>query len=483
MHKADRADSIGPVAAPPGAPEGPRRAGPFGFNQKAVAMLPRRLAWAARVFLAIGGALLCVLPAQAQIGPILPAPGPVNRSMGGTAVAAPIDGLGALYWNPATITRVPNSMDFGLEIFFPHSSLFSSVPASAFAPGIPPIPLADETRSHPGIFPLPSVSLVYHAEEWPLTFGLAAFPVAGFGVNYAASFTNPLLTPQPPNGIGLGALYSQFSLLQIVPAVAWKISDSFSVAAGPIIDLAALDADPLFIVSPNANGDYPPGTHSRISWGAGFQVGAYYRFDNGFRVGASFKSPQWLESFKWQTVDATGHPRAASFHFDAPMIPSIGVAYHVDKWLIGSDLRYVDFHNAAGFAPSGFEPTGAARGLGWKSVFALTFGVQYLVTECLSVRAGYTYNGNPIEDSVTSFNVASTTNIEHTVSIGASYRLTDLLTLSLAYAHAFENSNTGPLITPLGAVPGSLVRNRASVDTILFGARVRFGPHVNCPEQ
>jgi long-chain fatty acid transport protein len=441
----------------------------------------RRPSWVAKALLAIGVAALSVLPARAQIGPILPAPGPVNRSMGGTAVAAPIDGLGALYWNPATITHVPNTMDFGLEIFFPHSSLASSVPANAFGPGLPPVPLAGEAISRPGIFPLPSVSLVYHAEDWPLTFGLGAFPVAGFGANYPGSLLNPIVSPQRPNGLGLGPIYSQFSTLQIAPAVAWKINDHLSVAAGPTIDLSSLDADPLFVVSPNPDGSYPPGTHSRIAWGAGFQMGVYYRFDNGFRVGASFKSPQWLETFQWQTVDNLGRPRLASWHFDLPMIPSVGVAYHVDRWLIGSDLRYVDFGNAAGLSQSGFDPSGAVRGLGWKSCFGLTFGVQYLLTDSLSLRAGYTYNGSPIEDQFTSFNVASTTIIEHTVSLGASYKLTDLLTLSLAYAHGFENSNTGPLVTPLGAIPGSMVRNKASVDTIIFGARVRFGPHVNTP--
>ena len=40
------------------------------------------------------------------------------------------------------------------------------------------------------------------------------------------------------------------------------------------MNLATLRADPLFVVSPNANGAFPPGTHTRTTWGGGFQIGA-----------------------------------------------------------------------------------------------------------------------------------------------------------------------------------------------------------------
>ena len=40
---------------------------------------------------------------HAQFGVAISGVGPINRSMGGAAVAAPLDSAGALYWNPATI--------------------------------------------------------------------------------------------------------------------------------------------------------------------------------------------------------------------------------------------------------------------------------------------------------------------------------------------------------------------------------------------
>jgi long-chain fatty acid transport protein len=420
---------------------------------------------------------LSVPPARAQIGPLITGAGPVNRSMAGAAVAAPLDAAGALYWNPATTTALPSSsLDFGLELLYPQTSLASSLPANSLGRGIPPIPLAGSSRGDDGIFPLPSIGLIYKPDESPFTLGLGLFPVAGFGVNYSASATNPILTPQPPSGLGLGSVFSELAVFQLAPTVAVKLSDRLSVGVGPTVDLATLRADPLFIAAPDSNGMYPPGTHSRITWGAGVQGGIYYVLDGGWQVGASVKSPQWFEDFHFQSADQLGRPRNIPFHVDLPMIASIGVGYAgFDRWLLAADFRYIDFASADGFRQSGFTSTGAVQGLGFRSVFALSLGAQYHLTDSVSLRLGYSYNQDPIENRQSSFNVASPTILEHTVYLGTSFRITNDFTLSLAYAHGFESSIAGPLETPFGGVPGSSVKNTTAVDTFLIGATVRFG--------
>src|ERR1019366_6663264 len=143
------------------------------------------------------------------------------------------------------------------------------------------------------------------------------------------------------------------------------------IGGGPTLTMANLRADPPFLAVPNANGAYPPGAHSRTTWGGGFQLGAFYKADNGWNFGASFKSPQWLDAFHFQTVDQFGLPRESAFRFDIPMIASVGVGYTgFDRWTLALDLRYVDFNNTEGFKQSGFAPTGMVQGLGWRSVFA-----------------------------------------------------------------------------------------------------------------
>jgi long-chain fatty acid transport protein len=418
--------------------------------------------------------------ARAQ-GLVLTGVGPVNRSMGGASTAAPLDATGALYWNPATLSGLERSeLDFGLELIYPRSTLSSEVPSGAFGPHVPPVPLAGSTRGNAGAFPLPTGGFLYRPEDSPWSFGLGAFTVGGFGANYPASRTNPIVTPQPPNGVGLGSLYSQLLVVQVAPAVAYQLTDHLSVGVSPTVDLVSLDLDPALFAPPDdVNGDhfptYPAGTHSRVHWGAGFQVGAYYTTDAGWRFGAAVKSPQWFETFHYNSQDELGFPRRLVLRADYPLIASVGASYAgFERLLLAVDVRYVDYRDTKGFGPAGFDAAGAATGLGWDSVVAVAAGAQYQLTDDLAVRAGYTFNPNPIPDGVSVFNVVSAPIYEHVLYLGASYRLTPCCALSVAYFHAFENSITGPLITPLGTVRGSSVTTEAVTESFLAGVTVRF---------
>jgi long-chain fatty acid transport protein len=400
--------------------------------------------------------------------------------MGGASVAAPLDASGALYWNPATISGLPQSeLEFGVELLYPQTTLSSSVPAGALGPLGPPISLASSDRGDDGAFLLPSVGLVYRPGDSDVTYGLGIYGAGGFAVNYPASLTNPILTPQPPKGIGLGNLSAEFDIIQIAPTVSYQVTDHLSAGFAPTVDLARFLADPGFVFPPNPIGgglaNYPAATHTRWIWGLGFQAGAYYTTDSNWNFGASVKSPQWFEPVRFNSQTQTGAPRSLKFHVDYPLFAAVGTSYTgFERWVFAADFRYVDYNDTPEFSHTGFDPTGAVRGLGWRSVFSLALGAQYQWTDCLALRLGYTYNMNPIPDSNSTFNVASPTIIQHSISVGSTYKVTDCFLVSLAYVHDFENSISGPFITPLGTVPGSTIKSQTSTDAILIGATVKF---------
>jgi long-chain fatty acid transport protein len=428
--------------------------------------------------LALLVASLGARPAAAQ-GLVLTSVGPVNRSMGGASTAAPLDATGALYWNPATLAGLPRSeIDFGLEILYTTSVVSSAVAPGAFGPGLPAEPLAGATRGDAGAFPLPSFGLAYRPEESPLTYGLGVYAVGGFGSNYPASLTNPILTAQPPRGFGLGAISSELLILQVAPAVCYQVTDHLSVAISPTLDLATLTLDPAPFAAPDiVNGfpNFPSATHSRIHWGAGFEAGAYYALDQDWHLGTSIRSPQWFETFRYHTTTPAGLPRTIKLRFDYPLIVSAGASYAgLERWLFALDVRWVDYADTKGFGPAGFDATGAGTGLGWDSVVAVAAGAQYQLTDCASVRLGYTFNPNPIPDRNSVFNVASAPLYEHVLYLGASYKVSEALALSASYFHAFQNSITGPFVTPAGAVPGTSVTSRVSTDALTAGVTVRF---------
>jgi long-chain fatty acid transport protein len=432
--------------------------------------------------LALAVLLAGEMPAWAQHGIILSGGGPIGRSMGGVGTATALDSLGGLFWNPAALSALPrNEMTFGAEFLIPHANLSSSVEANNFGPGVPPVPLAGSTNSQSGSMVLPNVGWSHHLEDSDLTLGLGLLSAAGLSANYPASLTNPVLTPPPPVGLGVGRAFAELQVFQIVPTIAWQVTDRLAVGFSPIVDIASLRADPLLLVAPNdANGNgfatFPDGTHSHLQWGAGFQVGVYYSLTDDWHLGASFKSPQWFETFRFNSADELGRPLSERVRFDLPLITSVGVSYTgLERWVLAADVRYIDYHNTKGFDTSGFAADGAVRGLGWDSQVVVAVGAQYALTDRVALRIGYSYNNNPETSDVAFFNIAAPTIVQHTLYAGASWSLTETLVLALAYVHAFEGEVDGPFILPVaGAIPGTNVQSRTSADAFVMGLTVKY---------
>ncbi|HRA89311.1 MAG TPA: outer membrane protein transport protein [Planctomycetaceae bacterium] len=429
-----------------------------------------------RIVVLVAGLLLSASSGSvvlAQYGPFLSGVGPINRSMGGASTAAPLSANGAMYWNPASLAGLQGSqLDVGAELLVPQTQLSSTYAPGTFGPGVPPVPLSGTSTNSEDVFALPSISLSFRPEESNFTYGLGIFASAGFGTNYAASSLagNPVLSPQPT---GFGSIYSQYQVLQIVPAAVWHVDDCWSVSIGPTIDIGRLQIDPGVMLSSNVTG-YPSATHTTAAWGVGFQAGVFYQ-ETDWNFGASYKSPQWFQPYQIDSTDATGGPRSATFNLDLPSITSVGAAYKgVDRWLFATDVRYFDFQNTDGYGTSGYSSTGALNGLGYQGIFAVAAGTQYQATEALALRMGYSWNENPVPNSQTGPNVASPLIIQHQLSAGASYQLTKSLVLSAAWTHGFKNSISGPVVLPTGPLAGTSLTSSAYVDSFVFGATVLF---------
>lgn len=113
-------------------------------------------------------------------------------------------------------------------------------------------------------------------------------------------------------------------------------------------------------------------------------------------------------------------------------------------------------------------------------MFAVARGAKYRPADRLSLRAGYSYGRNPSPDEWASVNVASPTTLEHVLTCGLSWAVTDDFALSAAYLHGFDRTVSGPLRLPLGAVPGTRVGSTTGFDAISLGASFKFGPAPRC---
>ena len=402
-------------------------------------------------------------------GLILQGVGTVNRAMAGVGTAAPVDAAGAVFRNPATLSAFDRSeITVGAELLLQTETLSSTFPAAG----------SGSTTGEPGATLIPAVGWVNRNPDSPVTFGLGMYGVAGFKSNYPSSLTNPVLTPQPT---GLGRVYAELQVFEIAPAVSLQLTDEISVGVSPILALGTLDASPLFLASPDdANGDtsytYRQGLGGRSHYGGGVQIGVYYDPHANWAFGASLKSPTWFEDFRFYTQDEVGAPRLDKLAVDLPMIASVGCAYKgIDRVLWALDARYVDYKNTDGFRAAGYDATGAATGLGWDNILSVSTAVQVAATDRLTLRAGYSYQENPISEKNTFFNIASPLILQHIVSVGASIVVSQHASLNIAYLHAFEAENTGPWVLPgYGAIPGSSATSQISADAISAGFTVRY---------
>src|SRR5271165_2915472 len=128
------------------------------------AMSKRPVLWG-RILLTAAAALVLARGVNAQ-GIELDGVGPINRAMGGAATAAPIDSMGAILWNPASISGLPCSeLAIGLELLLPSERLSSSIAPGALGGGFPPIALGGSTGGEPGVSPIPSMAWVYKCDD------------------------------------------------------------------------------------------------------------------------------------------------------------------------------------------------------------------------------------------------------------------------------------------------------------------------------
>jgi long-chain fatty acid transport protein len=430
----------------------------------------RRSSWVAAWCLAALGALPTAAWAQ---GIIAPSAGPINSAMAGASVAAPVD-FGASYWNPATLSGLEqDEVLIGSQLIFPSIHFESRQPAGSINGVLPTTNRWGTSRSDSGVGSNLATGASFRlSPDSPLTLGLGIFGVVGGNVNFAGSYTTPVLGPrQPPKYFGLGPVFANMAFLEIKPMLSLQATDNLAVAFAPVVVSGGASFNPA-VFAPGPADQYgiptfPGATNSRPFWGAGFELGLLYNLSDSWNLGFSYKSPVWLEKWYFNSQNPDLSPRQIGEQAGIPPIYSLGVAYKgVPGLLVDIDLRYLDYANTPLFGQRVID-----GGLNWNSIFAVATGIQYQATDRLTLRGGYLFNTNPINAPQTLFNIQAPGIIQNTLSLGMSLKLTDQVTMSAAWVHGFRNSVTGPI----GQIPGASARLDAQVDSIVLGLTIQYG--------
>jgi long-chain fatty acid transport protein len=432
--------------------------------------------------------MLISLWSFAQTGHIMQGVGAVNMSMGGAGTAQPTDINGPLLWNPAAISSFNKTvLSVNAGAFFSSPELSSSLPADILFQGSPA--LSGTTQDARGTSIMPAISMVFGKENSKHTFGFSAFGVSGFGVTFPEEANNPLSPDfdpsQPSNPInypqqagGFGRLESDYMLMQISVAYAYAISEKISIGIQPNFNYSALKLYPNPTSSPNPEKGYPLADRTS-ALGYGAQFGLFFDSKTGFKLGLSYKTPQYFDSFEFSNeyLDGTEGP-SNSFTMNFPGILSLGTGYSTDKVDLALDVRQVFYENTEGFSEKGWTETGSVSGFGWKDMTVVSFGVQYKGFDKLPVRLGYTYSTNPIDPQLAFFSTPATAIIKNAFQVGLGYEFSDQFTLNGVYHYGTSSGSTeGKLMNPqlvqafppYGEIPGSTVSYTMTTSMVMFG--------------
>ncbi len=428
-----------------------------------------------------------------QTGHIMQGVGAVNMSMGGAATGQPTDINGALLWNPAALsTFKAKTLSFNAGAFFSSPELSSSLPAGMMGPGSPAV--SGVTKDDRGTSVLPALAMVWGSENSKHTFGASAFGVSGFGVTFpleannpTASGFNPTLNSNPVNypqqAGGFGRIQSDYMLLQISLAYAYKLSNSVSLGIQPNFNYSALELIPNPVSSPDPAKGYPV-SEKATSIGYGAQVGIFYASESGFKLGASYKTPQYFGNFEFKSTYLDGSAAPGSkFTMNFPGILSIGTGYSKESFDIALDVRQVFYSSTKGFQEKGWTPTASVSGFGWKDMTVVSFGFQYKGIDKLPLRLGYTYSTNPITEELAFFSTPATAIIKNAFQLGMGYQISDKVTINGVYHYGTSGGDTKGLLlnptaitstNPYGSLPGTSVSYNMTTSMIMFGIDYTF---------
>jgi long-chain fatty acid transport protein len=103
--------------------------------------------------------------------------------------------------------------------------------------------------------------------------------------------------------------------------------------------------------------------------------------------------------------------------------------------------------------------------------------MEYRARPGLTLRAGYSWNENPISSRDVHFNVLAPGVVQHHITAGMEYDLGGGYSLEMAAMYAPENSVSGPPLLPAPGDPGS--NHRIDIDMYQFditaGIKYKFG--------
>ena len=359
------------------------------------------------------------------------------KGMAGVSIALPQDALAAAN-NPAGMVMVGDRLDVGVDWFRPNRG----ADIVGNGAGLNGSYSANDKQN----FIIPEFGY-NKMMGWNMSMGVSVYGNGGMNTRYK---TNPFAAGalatyggQSPGGINLEQLF-------VAPTFAMKVNKSHALGVSLIFaqqrfgatGLQAFTANPMWSVSPGNITDR--GNDTTTGWG--LRLGWTGQLTDNVTLGATYASKIKGKFNAYKGLFAEGG------EFDIPENYGFGIAIKATPQLtVAADVKQINYSKSLSVGNpvdcffAGTCQLGAANGPGfnWRDTTVYKLGASYAYSKDMALRAGYSYNKQPIPNGQTFFNILAPGVVENHLTLGMTMTLANKNELSFAYMHAFKKDVTG----------------------------------------
>lgn len=382
------------------------------------------------------------------------------KGMAGVAIALPQDALAAAN-NPAGMVMVGERLDVGVDWFRPTrgADVVGNVAGLA----------GSYNGNDKQNFIIPEFGY-NKMMGWDMSMGISVYGNGGMNTRYK---TSPFAAwgVTGPTGINLEQLF-------IAPTFAMKVNKKNALGVSLVFSQQRFGATGLqpfqgFSSSPGNVTDR--GNDTTTGWG--LRLGWTGQVSDSITLGATYAS-----KIKGKFSNYSGL-FADQGQFDIPENYGVGIAVKATPQLtVAADVKQINYSksrsvgNPINSLLSGV-PLGATNGpgFGYRDTTVYKLGVSYDYSKDLTLRAGYSYNKQPIPESQTFFNILAPAVVEDHLTFGATWTLANKNELSLAYMHAYNKNVSGVNSIAPGFPPAGMGGGNANLHMYEDSLGIAYG--------
>ncbi len=387
--------------------------------------------------MAIAAGALVATSAMATDGMFGNGTGARNKALAGAGVADQNDST-AMSINPAGMVHSDNQLSFSASLFSPRREYDVT---GGLAPAV---------ESDSEYFVIPNIAWT-HRVDGSTVFGLSMYGNGGMNTDYPVNNLSPLGDPNA--GIDLTQIFLSAGIA--------KSYGNIAVGLAPIVGIQIFAADGLTGVG------IPEDYNTAV--GIGLRGGVEIALAPNFRIAVAGQTPTYMQAF---TSHKTRLFAVSDGVLDVPGTVTAGVAFDLmPNFTVMADYKHIFYGSVQAIGTAG-----ALGGFGWSDIDIYKFGVEWDVNPGFTLRAGYSYNTNPLSSAAGSAfaNVLAPATVQHHFTGGAKIKMTDTMDLELAGMYSPEETVT--------ALPDANFAAGSTVSMHQFEATVGVIWHLGTPE-